>query len=218
MAVDLLILAAFDPELAPLVPVLGDRLSGVIGGRTVLARTAGVGALAAAAGAAAHIADLAPRAVVLVGSCGAYASASLGIGDVVVARRLRLADLASVDGLAQFAPPMATDLETDASLSAGLAALATRPASRPHVAACVATTLAISVDDDAAARLAAGLGADVEHLEAHGVAIACAARGVPFAVVLGVANLVGARGRGEWLAHHGRAEAAAGQRLVDWLA
>jgi hypothetical protein len=37
-------------------------------------------------------------------------------------------------------------------------------------------------------------------------------------VVLGVANLVGARGRAEWLAHHERAEVAAGKRLVDWLA
>ena len=107
---------------------------------------------------------------------------------------------------------MAIATETDGAM--------TRRRSQPRrapAAACVATTLAITVDDAAAARIAEGAGADVEHLEAHGVAIACAARGVPLAVVLGVANLVGARGRAEWLAHHERAEAAAGKRVLAWL-
>jgi len=217
---DLLVLAAFDPELAPLRPLLGDHLAARVGGRTVVARTAGVGLAGSAAGAARHLVDVAPGAVVLVGSCGAYASAALAIGDVVVGRTLRLVDLASLDGLAEFPPPMATRLETDARLSEALAAFefAGPPRARASAcAACVATTLAITVDDAAALRIAAAVGADVEHLEAHGVATACAARGVPFAVVLGVANLVGSRGRAEWLVHHLHAEAAAGAHVREWL-
>ena len=220
MATDLLLLAAFDPELAPLRLLLGDGLAARIGDRAVLARTCGVGLAASAAGAAAHIAELAPRAVVLVGSCGAYAGAPgahLALGDVVIAARLRLVDLASVDGLAEFPSPMATSLETDARLCEALAAFAAPGSPRAQVASCVATTLAITVDDAAAARIAARAGADVEHLEAHGVAVACAGRRIPFTAVLGVANFVGSRGRTEWLENHGRAEAAAGQRVVAWL-
>jgi nucleoside phosphorylase len=219
VAVDLLVLAAFDPELAPLRSLLGPGLAARLGARTVVARTAGIGLLAAAAGAAAQLAELAPRAVVLIGSCGTYVRAGLGIGDVVVARRLRLVDLASLDGLAQFPSPMVTDFETDASLRGGLAAAAPGDALRPASwdAACVATTLAITVDDAAAESIALRTGAHVEHLEAHGVATACAPSRTPFAAVLGVANFVGSRGRAEWLAHHVRAEAAAGERLVRWL-
>jgi nucleoside phosphorylase len=73
----------------------------------------------------------------------------------------------------------------------------------------VATTLAVTVDDAAAARIAQATTAHVEHLEAYGVAAACAARGIPFAAALGVANEVGARGREEWRAHHRAAAAAA---------
>ncbi|MGH7297349.1 MAG: phosphorylase, partial [Polyangiaceae bacterium] len=48
-----------------------------------------------------------------------------------------------------------------------------------------------------------------EHLEAYGVSAACAARGVPCAAALGVANVVGARARDEWRAHHRAAASAA---------
>jgi nucleoside phosphorylase len=73
----------------------------------------------------------------------------------------------------------------------------------------VATTLAITVDDAAAALIARASTAHVEHLEAYGVAAACAARGIPFGAALGVANYVGARAREEWRAHHRTAAAAA---------
>ncbi len=210
MATDLLILAAFEPELAPLSLALGPAMTATTGGLSVAARIAGIGLAAAAAGAAVHVGELEPRAVVLVGTCGAYAGKDLAIGDVVVARQLRLVDSASLAGAAQFPEPMTISTESDGAMMRGLTAAGIRPC-------CLATTLAITIDDAVAARIAEGAGADVEHLEAHGVAMACAARGVPFAAVLGVANLVGGRGRAEWRANHVRAEAAAAERVLAWL-
>jgi nucleoside phosphorylase len=105
---------------------------------------------------------------------------------------------------------MMTTAEVHHPMTDALAARGARPC-------CVATTLAITVDDAAAARIAKSADADVEHLEAQGVAAACAVRGVPFAAVLGVANLVGALGREQWRTHHRHAERVAGERVLQWL-
>jgi nucleoside phosphorylase len=84
----------------------------------------------------------------------------------------------------------------------------------------VATTLAITTDDAVAVRAARATTSHVEHLEAYGVAAACAARGVPFAAALGVANYVGARAREEWRAHHRTSASAAVDAVLrcldDW--
>jgi nucleoside phosphorylase len=205
-----LILAAFHPELDPLRTALGDSLVGSVAGLSVTARVAGIGLAAAAAGAAVHIAELRPDAVVLIGSCGAYASAGLAIGDVVVGRRLHLVDLSSLAGHAEFPEPIAVVLDADAALTEGLSADGTRTCS-------VATTLAITVDDSIASRISNQVDVQIEHLEAHGVATACSSLRVAFAMTLGVANMVGARGRGEWRAHHSIAEAAAATRVMRWL-
>jgi nucleoside phosphorylase len=192
--------AAFDPELAPLrtaprIPAL---------------RAVGIGMPAAAAGAAAAIAELRPRAVVLVGTCGAYRGSGLALGDVVVAQAVRVADGFAVERRAEFPAPMVTTLDPDPRLRAELAARGARPAA-------VATTLGITVDDASAARIAQALEAQVEHLEAFGVAQACAARAVPFAAVLGVANFVGSGAREEWRANHHAAAAAVARCVLRWL-
>jgi futalosine hydrolase len=210
MVSDVLILAAFDSELAPLSAALGASMTATLGGLRVSARIAGIGLPLAAVGAASHLGELDPHAVVLLGTCGAYVGSGLAIGDVVAGRRLCLVDPASLASEAQFPEPMATVLQAHAPMTDALVALGVR-------ATCVATTLAITIDDAAATRIARGSGAEVEHLEAQGVATACAARGVPLAVLLGVANFVGARGRAEWRANHRDAETAAGGRLLQWL-
>ena len=207
---DILILAAFAPELAPLSAAFGGRADATVGGRKIVTRIAGIGLPAACVGSAAHLGELEPRAVVLVGTCGAHRGAGLSIGDVVVAGPLRLVDAAAIAGTAQFPEPMGVAAETDRSLAGAFAALGARRC-------CVATTLAITVDDEAAARIAQAVGAEAEHLEAHGVATACASRGVPFVAVFGVANLVGSTGRAEWLANHRRAEEAAGALVLRWI-
>jgi nucleoside phosphorylase len=197
---DILLLAAFHPELAPLRDRLGDGMHARVGGHDVAARVVGIGLPVAATGAAMQLAEMTPRAVVLLGTCGAYDGRGIRPGDVVAARQLRLAAPSVVDRLAEFPEPMSLRTEADAHVTTALVAAGAR-------AADVATTLAITVDDAAAARVAQNLAVDVEHLEAHGVAAACAARGVPFGAALGVANVVGARARAEWRARH-RAAAA----------
>jgi nucleoside phosphorylase len=210
--------AAFGPELAPLVPLLGEGLRARVGGLDVAARPVGIGLAAAAAGAALHVADLAPRGVVLLGTCGAYlrpqgpdaSGAALAIGDVAVPERLRLTSPCLVDGVAELPAPMSVELFADGTLTDGLLRAG-------GVRADVATTLGITVDDAAADRLSRAAEARAEHLEAYGVATACAARGVPFAAALGVANFVGASARHEWRTHHHAASAAAVGVIIRWL-
>jgi nucleoside phosphorylase len=210
VASDLLLLAAFHPELGPLRATLGDAMAGRVQGLLVTARTAGIGLPVAAVGAAMHVADIQPRAVLMLGTCGAYAGAEFAIGDVVVARRMLLVDPSSLTGATQFPEPMSVATDANGPVSDALAAAGARRAD-------VATTLAVTVDDATAERIARGTGAHVEHLEAHGVATACAARGIPFTAVLGVANFVGARARSEWRLHHRDASAAAVGCVLRWI-
>jgi nucleoside phosphorylase len=225
MACDVLLLGAFHPELAPLQGTLGDAMRARVGTREVAARVVGIGLPMAAAGAAMQLAELEPRVVLLLGTCGAYAlppgtpaasagspsgGRGLGLGDVVVSRRVRLVEPAAIDGTAQFPEPMSIVSEAHAATVDALVRAGAR-------AVDVGTTLAITTDDATADRVARTTGAQVEHLEAHGVATACAARGVPFAALLGVANFVGSRARDEWRANHHAAAAAAVEVAVRWL-
>jgi len=199
---DILFLAAFHPELAPLKAVLGEGMRARLGGRDVAARVVGIGLPMAAAGTAMQLVEMQPKAVLLLGTCGTYVGSGVALGEVIAARRVRLVDHSVVQGVSQFPDPMS--IVTDVH-PASLQALV-RAGAR---AVDVATTLAITVDDAAAALIARATTAHVEHLEAYGVAAACAARGIPFGAALGVANHVGARARDEWRAHHRTAAAAA---------
>ncbi len=211
MGCDLLILAAFHPELAPLRAALGDGMRARLGGRDVAARVVGIGLPMAAAGAAMQLTEMQPRSVVLLGTCGAYAASGVALGEVIAARRVRLVDYAVVQGVAQFPDPMSVVTDTHPAALQALAGAGARPAD-------VATTLAVTVDDAAAARIAQASAAHVEHLEAYAVAAACAARGIPFGAALGVANQVGASGREQWRAHHRAASASAVEVVLRCVA
>jgi futalosine hydrolase len=212
--------AAFLPELAPLRAALGEAMHARVGPLNVAARVVGIGLPMAAVGTAMQVAELRPKAVVAIGSCGAYAggcatdascaSRALAIGDVAVGRRVCLVDASAGSGLTQFPEPMSTVIEASAALAEGLVRLGGKQAD-------LATTLAITVDDATAARIAQSAGVQTEHLEAFGMAAACAARGIPFANALGVANFVGSRARDEWRAHHRRAASAAADLVFRWL-
>jgi futalosine hydrolase len=190
--------------------LLGEGMSNRVGSRQVIARVVGIGLPMAAVGAATVLAEVTPRVAIMVGTCGAYAGTGLAAGDVVVARRLRLGATGLAEGLAQFPDPMSIV----ASANEGLADALLRSGGR---AADVVTTPAVTVDDGAADRLARWAGAQAEHLEAYGAAIACAARGIPFTAVLGVANAVGSRARDEWRTNHRAAAAAAANLVARWL-
>jgi nucleoside phosphorylase len=210
---DVLLLAAFLPELAPLRAALGDAMHGRVGAADVAARVVGIGLPMAAAGAAMQLAEMRPRVVVALGTCGVYpATAPFAIGDVAAARRVHLVDVGVVLGATQFPAPMSTAIEAHTVVAGGLERAGGKRAD-------VATTLAITVEDSMAARIARGPQgvAHVEHLEAFGIGAACAARGVPFAAALGVANTVGSRARDEWRMNHQQAAAAAADVVLRWL-
>ena len=209
---DLLVVAAFPPELAALRARIGDAMRGSIAGRTVAAEAVGIGIPGAAVGASARLQALAPRAVVMVGTCGVYAPslAALPLLAVAVARRVRLIEPAVIEGRAAFPDPMSLACDASTGIARALVAAG-------GVDADVATTLAVTTDDALAARVARATSCAVEHLEAYAVARACATFGVPFAAALGVANVVGSRARDEWRTHHRAAGDAAVALVVAWL-
>jgi futalosine hydrolase len=206
---DLLLVAAFAPELAAFQALLGPTMQANVGGLSVAARPVGIGLVSAATGTAARLAIMHPRAVVLVGTCGAYPEAGLGIGDVVVARAILLVEPAVVDEEAAFPDPMSALVTAHPAMSAAIAASGGR-------AVDIGTTLAVTTSDTLAVRLGRESGAAVEHLEAFAVATACAAQNIPFAAVLGVANDVGSAGREQWRANHVAAAVAAGSFVARW--
>ncbi len=208
---DLVVLAAFPPELASFRNLFGDSMLGGVGRWTVAARAVGIGLADAAVGTAKCLADLRPRAALLVGTVGAYPGSGLAIDEVVVARRVRLVDPSAIDGRSQFPDAMCVSIDADASMAQSFAQ--TTEASLVDVA----TTLAITVDGTLANRIRTATGARVEHLEAHAFAVASVRLGVPFAAVLGIANEVGERAREQWRTHHATAAARAGDAVVQWL-
>ncbi|HMJ55801.1 MAG TPA: hypothetical protein VK540_27195 [Polyangiaceae bacterium] len=212
LTTDVLVVAAHPPELAGLRALLSEELRGRVGDRTVVAEAVGIGLAAAAAGTATALQRYAPRAVVLVGTCGAYEhrGGDLAIAQVVAANRIRLASTAAVEGRGAFPGPMGITVDADVALSAALAGQSVRPVS-------VATTLAITTEDVLANRVADALACEVEHLEAFAVATACAQGHVPMAVILGVANRVGSSARAEWLRHHEAAGKASTDVVAAWL-
>ena len=208
---DVLVVAAHPPELAGLAPLLGENLRARVGSIDVVAEAVGIGLPAAAAGAAKAIRSCTPRCVVLVGTCGVYVrdGRDLGVGAVVRATRIHLASTAAVEGRGAFPAPMTIAAQPDDALS-----MAVGGSAQPVE---VATTLTITTDDDLARRVGETLGCEVEHLEAFGVAAACAADRVPLATVLGVANRVGSPARDEWRRHHESAGKAAADVVAAWL-
>jgi nucleoside phosphorylase len=218
---DVLVLAAFAPELDAFRAALGDDDHGVFvyGPRNVRVSVAsvGIGLPAAAVGASRVLATRRARAAILIGTCGAYDffsgasdSRGLGLADVATATTVVLADSGVADGRSAYPGAMARPIATDAKLAAGLIA-AGGTSSR------VATTLAVTTDDHLAACLARSFRATAEHLEAYAVALACHDTETPFATALGVANRVGETGRAEWRANHGDAGARAARLVVGWI-
>ncbi len=191
------IVAAFPPELASASKYRD------------LTRVIGIGLCEASARTASLIATEKPSAIVLVGTCGVYPGKSFPLDSAIVGDRFRLIDGGHVTDRAAFPEPMLLDLTPDVELASALAG--------GNARGPVATTLAITTDDMLAGELAARSQCSFEHLEAFGVAQACALAKTRFAAVLGIANVVGSRGRAEWRAHNQAASAAALAIVEAWL-
>lgn len=208
--VDLLVVAAYAPELTGLRRLLGDDLHGEVSGVRVAGKTVGIGLANAAAGITLRVLRLRPRAVVLVGTCGCYEGSELHVNDAVVVRRAWLVDASEIEQKSAMPDPIGRSLECAPVLSLGLG-------NGKPPAHDVANTLGVVVDDLVAQQIASTTGCAIENLEAFGVANACALQGVPFAAVLGVSNRVGSSGREEWRAHHKTAALAACEVVARWL-
>ncbi len=187
----LLVAAAFDPELVRFRELA--RTGAPVELETA---TLGVGLVDAAIGMTRCIARHAPTHALLLGTCGGIRVAT---HEVVAGSVARLA----VEAHAEAPPPMRLEEELDPALHDALVAAGAKSVQ-------IANTVGITVKD------AIAIDGDVEHLEAFAFARACAMHGVRCGVVLGVANAVGASGRGEWRANHVVASARAAE--VAWSA
>lgn len=210
---DLLILAAHAPELAGLRDALGAGLRGAIAGLNVECATVGVGMPASAAGTTRNLTELAPRAVVLIGSCGLYPRRIEFRPLIpVIPTGARLLEPSVLQDQAAFPAPMQLLTLFDRALSDGLSQ--SDPGS---LRGEVATTLAITTDDALAQTLGGKSGCSAENLEAYSVALACAAHDVPLGAVLVATNAVGSRGRAQWSTHQRAAADKGAQLLLGWL-
>lgn len=212
--VDVLVLAAHAPEFVGLRPHIGDALHGHVGAHFVVAKTVGVGLAVVGAATATRIAQLRPRAVVVVGSCGVYPGPhAYQPLDLIVPSRLTLFDPSVSAGKAAFPAPMQTMVDLDPPLASALLAEA-GPRAR---AANVATTMAITTDDAVARAVHEATGLEAENLELFPMALACMAEQVPLAAVLSVTNVVGSKGRADWQKYQRDAAVAAAEVVVSWV-
>jgi len=203
-----LVLAAWEPEIAPL-----RRLARAIDPARLALGTVGVGAVDAAIGAAAAIAAARPARVIFVGTAGAFprGRATAALGTVAIAGELSLASTAALRGDGYLPEPLATHAPVSGTLAAALAACGRARRGGPDLPILgVACPIAVTRSATLGRHLAHATGAALENLEAFAVARAAAAAGVDeVAAVLGIANRVGPRGHQEWRAHHVAASRAA---------
>ncbi|HEY4392942.1 MAG TPA: hypothetical protein VGP64_02720, partial [Polyangia bacterium] len=126
-----LVLSAFEPEIAPLLPL-------VRAARRVVLAAAGIGAVDAAVGAAAAIAAARPSRVIFIGTAGVYggaAHADLPIGSAAVVGKIVCVSTAALRGEAYLPAPTALRTETTRGLRAALAAAAAE-AEVPRAVVC----------------------------------------------------------------------------------
>ena len=198
-----LVVAAWEPELTR----VRERLT-LSPRADVVLDTLGVGVVEAALGMTRCIARHAPDVALLLGTAGALPGSPLAIGDVVAASVVRLLDAGLLAKSAELPPPLPGRVTLDARIHEALVAAGAKSVQ-------IANTIGITTSDALAEGLAAS-GCQVEHLEVFAFARACAVASVPCGAALGIANTVGSKGRGEWLANHVSASAAAGD--LAWTA
>jgi nucleoside phosphorylase len=207
-----LVLSAWEPELAPLRPLVS-RL-----GRGQLAlATVGVGAVDAAIGASQAIALARPKRVVFVGTAGVYrrGHATPAVGSAMIADRVYLVSTAVVRRDGYLPPPMVTETVTSPVLAAALGAITPGPVPTGTVACPLAITRTATLGR----LIAQATGATLENLEAFAVIRAATMAGIEAtAAVLGVANRVGPRAHPEWQANHLAASHAACKIVWGMLA
>ena len=210
----ILILSAWEPEVASLRRILARPSAGPVA-RTTVCRTVGVGAVDAGIGAARAIADVGPTQVVFIGTAGSYPGTEPAppIGGVAIPEAFVLSSTAALRGDGYTPAPMTMRESASATLRAEL-----ELASPGGGAYAIATSpLAITRTAALARQIASETGASVENLEVFAVARAAAAHGVAMAALLGVTNRVGPKAHAEWRRHHQAVSRAACAVAWNWL-
>jgi nucleoside phosphorylase len=206
-----LVVSAWPPELARLeaaLPGLPARVR-----RKVSQASVGVGLVEAAMNTTRLLAKQRPAALLLVGTAGVYPGPrrDLPLGSVAVIDKILLLP-EILPGKHAFVPAlMPSRMQSSPALIKALG----RTTRLPSVD--VACPLAITTSASAAATAAKLSGCALENLEAFAVARAAAAAGVPFTVILGIANHVGPHGHREWKLNAREAAAAACNAALVFL-
>jgi len=223
----LLVVSAFPPELAPLRRSLRrPELAAWVREGRLACQAVGIGLVDAAIGttrlleaATAGGSSAAPTgALLFVGTAGSY-GADLPPGTVVVADEVVLVSTAAARGQGYLPDRMPTRIAASRRLATGLLQAARRMTPSPGraVRAIVANPLAITRHAGLGRALARASAAAAENLEVFAVARAAAARRIPFAAVLGIANRVGPTAHAEWQEHNASASAAACAAVAEFL-
>lgn len=163
----------------------------------------GVGLVDAAAGTSRIVARHTPTTILFVGTCGAYPESGFQIGQLVLARTVRLGSGDVAAGTMRIPGLMPELIPTDAELTQHLR----NQLSTPAADAEVICTLGITESELLARQLESGIHQRVENLEAYPVLRAAA--GIPTAVLLGITNIVGPDGGRQWREHFRRVMQAA---------
>ena len=166
----------------------------------VVLEAMGIGLADAAIGLTRCIMTRRPTHVLALGTAGAGPRSGLAIGTVVVGQSARLIDATAVEG--RSALPFSAEVPFDPGMVDAVFSAGARPC-------VIANTLGITTDDALAAKI--GILAPVEHLEAYAVARTCQTLGVPCTIALGIANIVGSKGREQWRTNHVDASARAAE-------
>ena len=205
----ILIVAAWPPELGRIRGVLRTAPYRKWRGQIEL-QTVGVGLVEAAIGTTAALTRRKPQLLILVGTAGAFPTATLDIAKAAIVSRVTLGS-PEKENVAQIPTPMPREVSTSVRFSASLAKSSTLET------ATVVCPLAITRSSRRAKELSKVSGAELENLEVFAIAQAAQRAKVPFVAVLGVANIVGPKGAKQWLDHGEAAAANACHAIATWL-
>lgn len=162
---------------------------------TLAGEVVGVGPVVAANRAAVLLERYRPDRVVLIGTGGSYPGGP-PLASAIAAGKVGLSHGVAAMGLG-YVPRPPIPIEPDAEMLKQL--------NLPTYN--VLAVGAVTTDPTLAERLSDGW--EVEHLECYSVAYACREAGIPFAVVLGISNLVGKNAHSQWLTNRESAQQAA---------
>lgn len=164
----------------------------------------GFGPVAAAARTAQLLERLAPRRVLLVGVAGSYDEGRDPVGCARLFERVAIEGIGAGEGDELVGPPALGFPQWPGPTPGGSVigdelALAVPAACAPLARPLLLTTCAASAGaEQTARRLARHPGATAEDMEGFAVALACALRGTPLAIVRGISNRVGERDASSW--------------------